>query len=164
MAWDDDDYMNFNFDDLSPEEKERIEKELHEKDEKLRKHPLYLKANEIFNTVRTMSETFGEEEREMYINTLLESAMVLAPKFAGAIASESWLASMQNASIMRYHAQYIHSSTSMLDEVTEMPKEYVKVLRNEMEEFRGLFIEWIKTFDELEHDDPEDEWGLFIKK
>ena len=35
MGWDDDDDdMNFNFDDLSPEENERIEREMREKDEK----------------------------------------------------------------------------------------------------------------------------------
>ena len=165
MGWDDDDDdMNFNFDDLSPEENERIEREMREKDEKIHTHPLYLKAEEIFKIVRTMSETLEKEEREMHLRTLLESAMMLAPKFAGAMTSESWLLSMQNASIMRYHAQYLHTSTSMLHEISGVPKEYVKVLRTEMEEFRSLFKEWVKAFKDLDDEGIDDEWGLFLRK
>jgi len=163
MAWDDDDDMNFNFEDLSPEENERLEREIQEKDEKIFSHPLYLKAEEIYKIVQTMSDTMDENEREMHMSTLRESAMMLAPKFAGAMTSESWTLCMQNASIMRYHAQYLHTSTSMLHEMSDIPEEYVKVLRSEMEEFRDLFKEWIKTFKDLEDEGIEDEWGLFLR-
>ncbi len=162
MGWDDDDNdFNFGDEEMSPEESERISREINERNEMIHNHPLYLKADEIFHTVHTMSETLDEEEREMHMRTLLESAMMLAPKFAGAMASESWTVSMQNAAIMRYHAQYLHTSTSMLHEMSGVPEEYVKVLRREMEEFRKLFKAWVKTFKDLEDEGIEDEWGLF---
>ncbi len=160
MAWDDED---FNEDGLSPEENERVEREMREKRERLHNHPLYLKADEIFHTVHTMSETLEQEEREMYMRSLLESAMMLAPKFAGAMASESWTVCMQNAAIMRYHAQYLYASTSMLHLMSGVPEEYVKVLRTELKDFRELFRAWVKTFKNLEDEGIEDEWGLFSR-
>jgi hypothetical protein len=163
MSWNDNDDMDFNFDDLSPEENERIEREEREKDKKMRQHPLYLKANEIYRIVHTMADTLEQEEREMHMSTLLESAIMLAPKFAGAMGSGSWTLSMQNAALMRYHAQYLHTSTSLLHEMSGIPKEYVRVLRSEMKEFRTLFKEWIKTFEDLEDEGIDDEWGLFSR-
>lgn len=160
MAWNDDDDFNAN-DDLGQDDDERMDREMRNKDRKLHKHPLYLKADEIFKTVHTMQETIEDDSRKMYMRTLLESAMMLAPKFAGAVTSESWLVCMQNAAIMRYHAQYIHTATSMLSQMTGLPKEYVKVLRTEMEEFRDLFKAWVKTFNKLEDEGLDDEWGLF---
>jgi hypothetical protein len=159
MAWDDDE-QDFN-EDPSADDNERMDREMRRKDRKLHKHPLYLKADEIFKTVHTMQETIEDDSRKMYMRTLLESAMMLAPKFAGAVTSESWLICMQNAAIMRYHAQYIHTSTSMLSQMTGIPKEYVAVLRSEMEDFRKLFKAWVKTFDKLADEDVNDEWGLF---
>ena len=164
MAWDDDDDMDFNFDDLTPEENERIEREMREEQERIRTSPIFLKAEEIFKIVHTISDTLDEEEREMHIGTLMESSIILAPKIAGAMSTDSWLLCMQNASIIRYHAQYLHTSTASLHDLSGVPKEYVKVLRNEMEEFRELFKEWVKSFKNLEHEDYTDEWGLFLRE
>lgn len=164
MAWDDDDDdMDFGFDDMSPEENERFEREMREKNERIHKHPLFLKAEDIFQTVHTLSETLEREEREMHMRILLESAMMLAPKILGALSSESWLLSMQNAALVRYHAQYLHTATSALHEISGVPEEYVKVLRSEMEEFRDMFKEWVRSFKDLEDEGIEDEWGLFMR-
>lgn len=162
MTWDDDD-TDFNFGDLSPEENERLEREMRERNERMHRHPLFIKAEDIFHTVHTMSETLAREEREMHMRTLLESAMMLAPKILGALSSESWLLSMQNASLVRYHAQYLYTATSALHEISGVPEEYVQVLRTEMEEFRDMFREWVRSFKDLEQEDYEDEWGLFVR-
>src|SRR5438105_1897444 len=100
---DDDDDFDFNFDDLSPEEKEEIEKKIRQRNTFLKNHPLYQKAWDISKTVDALIESFPNEDmKEMYSSTLRESAMILAPKIAGAIGSESWLICMQNAAIIRY--------------------------------------------------------------
>ncbi len=159
----DNDDFDFNFDDLSPEEMEELEKEQKEKDKRMRTSPVFIKAKDVLNTVRALIESLSEEDREFYESTLIESAMMLAPKIAGAMGSESWLLSMQNAAIVRYHAQYLLTSTSGLKIFTGAQKEYVQVLRTEMEEFRELFKEWVNSFDKLENEDYTDEWGLFIR-
>ena len=159
----DDNDFNFNFDDLSPEEMKEIEQEQREKNRQLRASPVFKKAKEILDTVTALIESLSEKDRELYESILIESAMMLAPKIAGAMGSENWLISMQNAAIIRYHAEYLLTSTSGLKMFTNAQKEYVQLLRNEMEEFRQLFKGWVKTFEKLEHEEYTDEWGLFIR-
>lgn len=154
---------NFNFDDLPDEEKEESEKEEKERKKAIKNSRVYLKAFEIFNIVKAIVETLSEEAKEIYENTLLESAMILAPKIAGAIGSESWLICMQNAAIIRYHSAYLLTSTSGLRMFTKTQKEYVQLFREEMEEFRELFKEWVQTFSKLDHEEYSDEWGLFLR-
>ena len=158
-----DDDFDFNFDDLSDEEKEEIEKQQQEERHALETSPIYIKAFEIYDTVNALVESLSDEDKEFYQSILLESSMMLAPKIAGAFGSNSWLICMQNASIIRYHAEYLHTSTSGLRLFTKAQKEYVQLFRTEMEEFRELFKEWVKTFDKLEHDEYVDEWGLFLR-
>src|SRR5436309_78120 len=104
MAHDDDDFgFDFDYDDLSDEEKAELEREMKEKDRKRRNHPLFRKAEEIFKVVNALVETLDGMGKDMYASTLMESAMMLAPKLAGAMGSDSWLICMQNGAIIRYH-------------------------------------------------------------
>lgn len=162
MDFDDND--GFLFEDLTPEERDEIEKEEQERKKKIKNHPLYKKANEIYETVSALISSLPDDEQDIYSDILRESSMMLAPKLAGAMGSDSWLICMQNASIVRHHAEYLLTSTSGLPIFTSAQKDYVKVLRNEMQEFRTLFAEWVATFDQMEREDYEDEWGLFIRK
>ncbi len=159
-----DDDFDFNFDDLSDEEKEEIEKQQREEREALENSPIYKKAFEIYETVNALVESLSDDDKEFYQSILLESSMILAPKIAGAFGSDSWLICMQNASIVRYHAEYLLTSTSGLRLFTKAQKEYVQLFRTEMEKFQELFKEWVKTFDKLEKEEYVDEWGLFLRK
>ncbi len=159
----DDEDFDFNFEALTPEEMEELEKEQKKRDKKIRTSPVFKKANEVLRTVTALIESLSEEDRKFYESTLTESAMMLSPKIAGAMGSESWLISMQNAAIIRYHAAYLHTSTSGLKMFTSADKDYVQLLRTDMEEFRELFKEWVKSFEKLEDEDYTDEWGLFIR-
>jgi DNA replication initiation complex subunit (GINS family) len=158
-----DDDFNFDFEDLSPEEQKELEREFCEKEEKIKKHPLRVKGNEIYEVVSAFIESLEDDAKEMYGSALMESALLINGKLAGAIGSDNWLICMQNASLIRYHAEYIHTSTSGLTAFTNADKDYVKVLRTTMQEFRELFIEWVKTFDSFGKDDYTDEWGLFLR-
>jgi hypothetical protein len=166
----DDDDFNFNFDDLSPEEKAEIEREMKEKEEYRRNHPLFKQANKIYSTVDSLLASFKEgSHAEMYGDTMMSSAMMLAPKLAGAIGSESWLLCMQNASLIRYHAEHLLTSTSglkMFDEEGEkgVDSTYVQILREEVLEFQRLFRDWVKEINRMEHEEYVDEWGLFIRE
>ncbi len=155
---DDDD---FNLDDFSDGEDDDFERMQKNK----RHQPIYLKAVDIFRTVEALAASLKGDDKEMYMDTIRESAMMLAPKIAGVIGGDSWVLSMQNASIIRYHAQYLHTSTSGLKVFTKADKDYIKVLRDDMEEFRELFKEWVSTFAKMEKEEwDEDEWGLFVRE
>ena len=51
----------------------------------------------------------------------------------------------------KYYSHITHSKTTF--------SEYLDLLRNEVEEFRVLFAEWVKTFDQWNY--IIDRWGLF---
>jgi len=129
-----------------------------------RKFPLYLKATEILHTVKALCDSLEGDDSEMYSHSLRESSMIIPAKIAGAYGANNWLICMQNASLIRYHAEYLLTSTSGLKAMTKADKSYIKVMRTEMEEFREMFNQWVCTFETLEKDDYEDEWGLFIRK
>lgn len=166
---DDDNDFDFDYDDLSPEEKEEIERKIKERNQHRENHPLYLQAKKIYSTVDSLLASFKEgSHAEMYGSTMMESAMMLAPKLAGAMGSESWLLSMQNAVLIRYHSEHLLVSTSGLkmfdgEEEHAVDSNYVQILRDEVLEFQRLFREWIKEVHQLEHEDYIDEWGLFIR-
>lgn len=157
-----DDNDDFFPDDIDPEEEAeyRKQRELEKKNSKA----LFDKAKGILQTVESLRATLEKEEESEYISTLMESALIIPAKIAGASGSGNWHIYMQNASLIRYHAEYLLVSCHGLREFTSAEESYIKVFRREMEEFRDLFREWVKTFDQLERDDYEDDWGLFVRK
>jgi hypothetical protein len=157
--WDDDDE-----DDMSPEEQERMRQEMREEHRRISNHPLYIKACEILHIAEGILSAMPEEERETKGSLLIESAQILAPKIAGALGSGSYTVSMQNAAIIRYHGDHIRLSEHILKDMTEVDSEYIKMLRAEMEQFRDLFRKWVAEFELLYDEEPEDEWGLFLKR
>ena len=160
--------FNFDFDNMSEEEKAEIEKEMREKNEQRDNHPLFKKANDIIDLVSAIIESLPKGVKEMYESTLMESAYILAPKLAGAIGSESWLVCMQNASLIRYHAEYLLTATSglemfMEEEDAKINEDYIAIMRKEMFEFQKLFVAWVKEFNQYEREEYVDEWGLFLR-
>ncbi|HWY12784.1 MAG TPA: hypothetical protein VN026_15730 [Bacteroidia bacterium] len=144
------------FDDPDDDEFERLQK-------RKKNLPVFKKALEIAHTVNALNVCLKGRDKEMYAHHLSESSLILGAKIAGAVGSGSWLIAMQNAAIVRYHAEWLLTATSGLKTMTKADKDYIKVLRNEMEEFRDLFNEWVKEIHKMDKDDFEDEWGLFIK-
>jgi hypothetical protein len=152
--------MDFNEDDFS----EEADNEFESRHEKLKKFPLYIKSMEILDTVDAICESMVKKDNDVYSSILRESAMMIPPKIAGAFGSGSWLICMQNAAIIRYHAEYLLTATSGLKHFTKTDKKYIQVMRDDLLEFRDLFAKWVSTFDELEDDDFDDQWGLFNRK
>jgi len=159
MNFDNDD-NDFNDDDFSGDEGDDFEREI----DAFRKSPLFQKAMEIHDVVDALSSSLTDDDARRYVSTIKESSIIIPAKIAGAYGSGNWLICMQNASLIRYHAEYLHTATSGLKMFTSADKNYVKVLRDEMEIFREMFKEWVQSFSNLEKDDYEDEWGLFIRK
>lgn len=152
--------MDFNEDDFS----EEAENEFESRHEKLKKFPLYIKSMEILDTVDAICESMVKKDNDVYSSILRESAMMIPPKIAGAFGSESWLICMQNAAIIRYHAEYLLTATSGLKHFTKTDKKYIQVMREDLLEFREMFAKWVATFEDMEDDDFDDQWGLFNRK
>ncbi|CAN5857999.1 hypothetical protein BH11BAC7_BH11BAC7_07580 [soil metagenome] len=163
MAWDDDedDFGN----ELTPEENEELDRQMRAEEKLRRNHPMTKQAEEIYRVTTALVESITDEmEREMFGSTMLDSCMIIPAKLAGAIGSESWLLCMQNASIIRSHAEYILTGTSGLKYESNVDQRYVQMLRDEMLKFQALFVEWVKEIHQMEDEEYVDEWGLFLRK
>jgi len=135
-----------------------------------RKTPLFLKAQEILEVARRVVEFINDEaseklegyEKEMadqYAHQIYENALIIPAKIAGASGSILYDLRMENAAIIRRAAREILTSCSGLKMFKLNGFDYLNVLRAEIEEFRVLFAEWVKTFDPWDY--IIDRWGLF---
>ena len=158
-SFDDDD---FDFGELSDEEREEIEREMKAEDARVNKHPLMLQAQEILNIVDYLLDSTDSETIAMYGGTLRESTMMLVVKLSSALRSDSYVICMQSAAIIRDHAEYLRLSNHMLIDSEAFDEKYITMFREEMEKFRELFKIWAKEIRDKEND-FEDEWGLFLK-
>lgn len=138
--------------------------------EKIRKMPIFVKAQEILDLVMKiieLAETEVDEikeefERESYkhhISYLAENSMIIPAKISGAEAAEIYDLKMENAAIIRKAARELLTDSTGLKSMGFKHADYINILRDEVEAFRILFAEWVKTFDPWDY--IIDRWGLF---
>ncbi|HOZ86248.1 MAG TPA: hypothetical protein PL029_00760 [Bacteroidia bacterium] len=158
----DDDEFDMDDDAMSPEEEAEINERMKKEKEAVKKHPLFVQACEIEQVLDSLLgyDKTGEERTESHAYLLHESLVIVKAKLYSALASGNYLISMQNASIIRDHAQFLLLSNHHLEHL-EFDKAYVNIFWEEMEKFRELFVLWAKDIKELDREDMEDEWGLF---
>lgn len=127
--------------------------------EKIYKHPLMIKAKEIIGLTRALVGSLDEARRELYGGLMLEDATVMSAKFAGAESIPDFVLKMEKAVIMKVHAKSLNSMTYQLAMEETHAEEHLQLLRQAIEEYRQLFVEWVKGFDQTEKFD--DGWGIF---
>lgn len=127
-----------------------------------RQLPIYQKAELLYKLVESIVASLPEEDE--YIQStkhlMLEDAMILPAKIAGAEAGGLYSIRMQNAAIIRDHAMHLYVQVGGLrfhDAYKNI--QYIQLIRKEINEFRLLFIEWVESFDTNNH--IWDDWGLF---
>jgi len=132
------------------------------KDE-LENFPLYQKAWEIFKLTRGLIEIVPKDNeflQETTVKFMMEDAMIIPAKIAGAHGIDLYDLKMENAAIIRKAARELMVRAGSLayeDDIKD--KEYIILLRNTIEEFRLLFIDWVASFDPWNY--IIDRWGLF---
>lgn len=124
---------------------------------------LTLKAREIFTLLRALEESFPKDELEdryhpVYL--MQENIMKAQAKLAGAESLNNlYRALMENAVLVKVNMSELKVQLFSASEFYTSDKDYLSVIKKEVEEFRLLFVEWIKTFDSSV--DLPDEWHLF---
>lgn len=133
------------------------------KRDKLHQFPLYLKAEQIFKITQGLVEivpTDNEFLQETIVEFMMENAMLLPAKILGAQAVELYDLKMENATIIRKAARELYvQAGSLRFENAILDKDYILLLRTEIDEFRLLFIDWVASFDCWNY--IKDDWGLF---
>jgi hypothetical protein len=123
--------------------------------------PIYKKAEEIYKTLRIITDLFPEDNDYLQHlkSNLLEDIMVIQAKISGAEAVKLYDIKMENATIIRKAAREIMVSGNQLELLGFSDAKYYKIIRNLIEDFRFLFIDWITTFNPKHY--IVDSWGLF---
>lgn len=131
---------------------------------------IYKKAMLIWDLAHRIAELAAKNksttdidfERDIlndYSNYIMEDASKIAPKIAGAWGNQIYDLKMENAAIIRKAARDLSVHMTALKMYGFKEIEYCDLLRDEIEEFRVLFAEWVKTFDPWDY--IIDRWGLF---
>jgi hypothetical protein len=150
--WDDDENDNLpEDDDCDPEKEQRRVESL----------PIYQKAEEIAELTRRIVDSIDDQEVKMlHSNTMLEDSISLSAKIAGAEAVNDFVIRMENATLIKIHARRLQTKSASLIFAGILPEEYLRLLRKEIDTFRVLFKEWVKSFEGCEKEG--DGWGLFV--
>ena len=138
--------------------------------EKVKNMTVYRKAWQIMELGRKIgmlvskddiksSDEINGEMLESYAMYIIENSSILSAKIAGAEAGDLYGIRMENAAIIRKAARELLTHTTGLKMLGYPNLDYLQLLRDEVEEFRVLFAEWVKTFDPWNY--IKDDWGLF---
>lgn len=132
--------------------------------------PIFQKAMQIWELARRIAEIaertevdidseMGREILKDYAGYIMDDASKIAPKIAGAWGDQIYDLKMENAAIIRKAARELSVHMTALRMHGFKETDYTDLLRKEIEEFRILFAEWVKTFDPWNY--IIDRWGLF---
>lgn len=130
--------------------------------DKVEQMPIYKKADHIFKLIEAFDKIIPEDND--YLKTkgeiMMADIMIISSKIVGAEAGDLYSIRMQNAAIIRDHAMnlYVTIGSFRFDPEFE-DAVYVVPIREEIEAFRLLFIDWVKNFNTKKH--IWDEWELF---
>lgn len=130
--------------------------------DKTKELPIYQKAELIYQLVESLLISLPEDDEYIQATKHLmrEDAIIIPAKIAGAEGGNLYSIRMQNAAIIRDYMMHLYVQVGSLrfhEAYKEL--EYIKLIRQEIENFRVLFIEWVEGFDTNNH--IWDDWGLF---
>jgi hypothetical protein len=122
---------------------------------------IYLKGEEIFDMVSKIADLIPENNE--YLKEvkacMLSDAAQLIVKVAGAEAAGLYDLKMENAAIIRKAARDLMVQQHSLDMFGFEYVEYYQIIKELIEEYRLLFIDWVAGFDKWDY--IIDRWGLF---
>jgi hypothetical protein len=123
--------------------------------------PIYKKGKEIFGVVCKITDLIPENDE--YLNEIksciISDAALLTVKVAGAEAGGLYDLKMENAAIIRKAARDLMVQNHSLDAFGFEDVGYYQIVRDLIEEYRLLFIDWVAGFDKWDY--IIDRWGLF---
>ncbi|MBS1513371.1 MAG: hypothetical protein JST86_21215 [Bacteroidetes bacterium] len=121
---------------------------------------LYKKSVDILNVTQTICDMLPDDDHAQDTKGfMMQNALLVSAKIAGARSMEYYSLQMESAVIIKVNICQLREQTWACLSFHNMEQQYVDVLRNEIEAFRKIFVDWVKAFDKS-HDLP-DEWHLF---
>jgi hypothetical protein len=123
--------------------------------------PIYKKGKEIYDVVSKICELIPDDNEHLQFvkGNMLSDAAQLMVKVAGAEGGDLYDLRMEAAAIIRKAARDLKVSNHSLEMFGFEEVEYFDIVRDLIEEYRLLFIEWVESFDKWNY--IKDDWGLF---
>jgi len=122
--------------------------------------PIHVKAREILDLTDQIVELIPDEEPfGHYKSWMNECALTICSKLAGADGVDLYDIKMENATLIRKAARELLTICSGLKMFDFKESDYLQLIRDAIDEFRILFIAWVKAFDQWDY--IVDSWGLF---
>jgi hypothetical protein len=127
--------------------------------EKWEKLPVFKKAIELFELAEAITEALKEDEMKAdLVREILGNMATVRTKIAGAEGGGLYSLRMQNAVVIKIAVQDMFNAVSFASMVEINEEDYVQLMREKVEEFRLVFIDWIRSFDK-NYDIP-DNWAI----
>jgi len=122
--------------------------------------PIHVKAREILDLTDKIVELIPEDgPMEKYRDWMNECSLTICSKLAGADGVDLYDLKMENATLIRKSARELLTICSGLKMMDFKDADFLQLIRDAIEEFRLLFIDWVAAFDEWDY--IVDRWGLF---
>lgn len=123
--------------------------------------PIYKKGKEIYEVVRQIGDLIPEEDEHLqFIKAqMFGDAALLTVKVAGAEGGDLYDIRMECAAIIRKAARDLMLTNHSLEMFGFEEVEYFDIVRDLIEDYRLLFINWVAGFDKWDY--IIDRWGLF---
>jgi len=137
-------------------------KDIKVNEEEFEKHkglPIYKKSLLIRKLVKEAVSTIDEEDEMNLKQLMLEHAYMISSKIAGAEAGELYSYRLENALAIKRYANELMTEVALCESRKVGKQEYIELLKDQIEELRLMFVEWVDSFDRSK--DVEDEWNLW---
>ena len=123
--------------------------------------PIFKKGMEISEVVYQICELIPEDNEHLAFvkSEMLSDARLLSVKVAGAEGGGLYDLKMEAATIIRKAARDLMIQNHSLEMFGFEHVEYFQIVRDLIEEYRLLFIDWVASFDKWNY--ITDRWGLF---
>ncbi len=138
-----------------------FEDEENEKEIDVKNLPIYKKGKEIFDVVHQIAELIPDDNEQLLEikGWMMVDAMQLTVKIAGAEGGSLYDIKMEAAAIIRKSARDLILHQHSLKMFGFKNSDYFLIIRELVEEYRLLFIDWVANFNQWDY--IIDRWGLF---
>ena len=127
---------------------------------RVRNLPIYQKSEEIVDLTRAIVETADKDRDEFeLVNLMLGNAYMISAKIVAAEGGDLYRLRMESATQVKIAACDLLTQTAFCHAHNLIAEAYLQLLRDEIEAFRKLFVDWVGSFDRA--NDIDDGWGLF---
>jgi len=145
-----------------PDDDDELFEDLDKEHDRVENLPVMVKAKEIFDIVSSLVDTIPEDNDLYFLREqMLTDAAIIPAKVAGAEGGDVYTLRMENAVLIKLAARALitHTYTCRMFDISD--ERYLDLLRNCVDEFRSVFVDWVNTFDKS--NDISDEWGELFR-